>query len=101
MLVAAGFTPAFNHNQKVFLADLNTPVKPAATCPFVVGDLVFSQHQFDGRLGALRIGEVILDRRADQFVARATGVIGVPSSTSACATSSSTRSLIDSNISTP
>ena len=31
------------------------------------------QHQLDGRLGPLRIGEVVLERRADQLVARAAG----------------------------
>jgi hypothetical protein len=45
---------------------------PGARGEFVVGDLLFAQHQFDTRLGQLRIGEVVLERRADQFVARAT-----------------------------
>ena len=38
---------------------------------FVVGDFAFAQHQFDARLGALRVGKVVLKRRTDQFVARA------------------------------
>jgi hypothetical protein len=46
---------------------------PGARGKLVVGDLLFVQHLFDGRLGALWIGEVILERRADQLVARATG----------------------------
>src|SRR5476649_2375350 len=40
---------------------------------FVVGDLAFAQHAGDGRLGALRVGEIILERRADQLVAGAAG----------------------------
>jgi len=39
----------------------------------ISGDLLVTQHQLDARLGPLRIGEVILERRADQLVARATG----------------------------
>ena len=33
----------------------------------------FAQHQLDAGLGALRVGEVVLERRADQLVARASG----------------------------
>ena len=39
----------------------------------VVGDLLFAQHELDRRFGPLRIGEVALERRADQLVARAAG----------------------------
>jgi hypothetical protein len=39
----------------------------------VVGDLLLAQHPLDAGLGALRIGEVVLERRADQLVARAAG----------------------------
>ncbi len=39
----------------------------------VVGDLVFVQHQFDCCRGARRVGEVILERGADQPVARPAG----------------------------
>ena len=46
---------------------------PGARGEFVVGDLLFAQHQLDARLGPLRIGEVILERRTDQLVTRATG----------------------------
>ena len=35
--------------------------------------LLLAQHQLDARLGPLRIGEVVLERRADQLVARAAG----------------------------
>ena len=45
---------------------------PGARGEFVVGDLLFAQHPFDTRLGQLWIREVVLERRADQFVARAT-----------------------------
>ena len=37
----------------------------------VVGDRLFAQHELDRRFGPLRIGEVALERRADQLVARA------------------------------
>ena len=37
----------------------------------VVGDLLLAQHQLDGRFGPLGIGEAILERRANQLVARA------------------------------
>ena len=33
----------------------------------------FAQHQLDAGLGSLRVGEVVLERRADQLVARASG----------------------------
>ena len=46
---------------------------PGARGEFVVGDLLFAQHQLDGGFGPLRIGEVVLERRADQLVARAAG----------------------------
>ena len=46
---------------------------PGARGELVVGDLLFAQHQLDARLGPLRIGEVVLERRADQLVARAAG----------------------------
>ena len=39
----------------------------------VVGDLSFVQHAIDARLRAAGIGEVVLEGRADQFVARAAG----------------------------
>jgi hypothetical protein len=39
----------------------------------VIGDLFFPQHSLDPGSGALRIGEVVLERRADQLVARAPG----------------------------
>ena len=39
----------------------------------VVGDLLFAQHELDPRFGPLRIGEVALEWRADQLVARAAG----------------------------
>ncbi len=39
----------------------------------VVGDLLFPQHELDPRLGPLRIGEVALEWRADQFIAGAAG----------------------------
>ena len=46
---------------------------PGAHGEFVIGDLLFAQHEFDACLGPLRISEVIFERRADQFVA---GTIG-------------------------
>ena len=46
---------------------------PGARGELVVGDLAFGQHALDARLGPLRIGEVVLERRADQLVARAAG----------------------------
>ena len=46
---------------------------PGACGELVVGDLLFAQHQLDAGLGPLRIGEVVLERRADQLVARAAG----------------------------
>lgn len=39
----------------------------------VISDLLVAEHQLDARLGPVGIGEVILERRADQLVARATG----------------------------
>ena len=39
----------------------------------VVGDLLFAQHELDRRFGPLRIGEVALERRADQLVTCAAG----------------------------
>ena len=39
----------------------------------VVGDLLLAQHELDCRFRPLRIGEVLLKRRADQLVARAAG----------------------------
>ena len=44
-----------------------------ARSELVVGDVFLAQHQLDRRLGPLRIGEVVLEQRADQFVARVTG----------------------------
>ena len=35
---------------------------------FIVGDSLFSQHQLDGGLGPLRIGEIVPKLRADQLV---------------------------------
>ena len=46
---------------------------PGARGELVVGDLLFAEYQFDGRFGPFRIGEVILERRADQLVACAAG----------------------------
>ena len=46
---------------------------PGASGELVVGELLLAQHQLDARLGPLRIGEIVLERRADQFVARAAG----------------------------
>ena len=37
----------------------------------VVGDLPLGQHPRDGRLGPARVGEVVLEGRADELVARA------------------------------
>ena len=39
----------------------------------VVGDFAFGQHALDARLGPAGIGEVVLERRADQLVPRAPG----------------------------
>ena len=39
----------------------------------VVGDRALVEHALDARLGAIGIGEVVLERRADQLVARAAG----------------------------
>ena len=39
----------------------------------VVGDFSFAQHAIDTSLGSLRVGEVGLERRANQLVARASG----------------------------
>ena len=44
---------------------------PGAYGEFVVGELPLPQNQLDGRLGPLGIGEVVLERRADQLVAGA------------------------------
>ena len=44
---------------------------PGAGRQLEVADLLFAQHQLDRRLGPLRIREVILERSADQLVARA------------------------------
>jgi hypothetical protein len=38
-----------------------------------VGDLLFAQHQFDTRLCTIRIGEVTLERSANQFITSETG----------------------------
>ena len=38
---------------------------------FVIGDFAVAQDALDACLGALRIGEVILERRADQLIAGA------------------------------
>ncbi len=46
---------------------------PGARGEFVVGDFLLAQHQLDGRFGPLRIGKVVLGRRADQLIARAAG----------------------------
>ena len=46
---------------------------PGARGQLVVGDFAFAQHPVDAGLGAGRIGEVVLERRADQLVARAAG----------------------------
>ncbi len=46
---------------------------PGARRQLVVGDVLFVQHQLDGRFGPLRIGEVLLERRADQLVTCAVG----------------------------
>src|ERR1035441_2596542 len=46
---------------------------PGARGEFVVGDFLFAQHQLDGRFGTLRIGKVVLGRRADHLIARAAG----------------------------
>ena len=46
---------------------------PGVRGELVVGDFAFAQHQLDGRLGSLRVGEVVLERCADQLVARASG----------------------------
>ena len=45
----------------------------ARAVKFVVGELAFAQHQLDAGFGPLRVGEVILERRADQLVARTAG----------------------------
>ena len=46
---------------------------PVARRQFVVGHLLLAQHQVDAGLGAIGIGEEILERGADQLVARTTG----------------------------
>ena len=46
---------------------------PGARGELVVGDFAFVQHAVDARLGPARIGEVVLERRADQLVTRAPG----------------------------
>ena len=46
---------------------------PGARCQLVVGDFLFAQHELDARLGQLRIGEVVLERRANQLVTHAPG----------------------------
>ena len=46
---------------------------PDAHGELIVGDLLVAQHEFDDCLGPLGIGEVFLERRADQFVAGAVG----------------------------
>ena len=46
---------------------------PGARREFVVGHFAFAQHQLDAGLRALRVGEVVLERRADQLVTRASG----------------------------
>ena len=46
---------------------------PGARGQLVVGDLTFGQHAVDARLSQVGIGEVVLERRADQLVARAAG----------------------------
>ena len=44
---------------------------PGARGQLVVGDLALGQHAVDAGLRAARIGEVVLERRADQLVTRA------------------------------
>ncbi len=46
---------------------------PGARGELVVGDPALGEHAVDARLGPVRIGEVVLERRADQLVARAPG----------------------------
>jgi hypothetical protein len=46
---------------------------PVARGEFVVGDLAFTEDAFDTRLGPVRIGEIVSERRANQLVARAPG----------------------------
>ena len=46
---------------------------PGARGQLIVGDLASAQHPLDAGFGPVGIGEVILERRADQFVARAAG----------------------------
>ena len=46
---------------------------PGARGELVVGDFAFVQHPVDRRLGPARVGEVILEGRADQLVTRAPG----------------------------
>src|ERR1700730_6974695 len=44
-----------------------------AGCHLIVYDRLFAQHALDASLGPLRIGEAILERRADQLVTGAAG----------------------------
>ncbi len=46
---------------------------PGTRGELVVGDPALVQHAVDARLGPARIGEVVLERGADQLVARASG----------------------------
>ena len=46
---------------------------PGARGELVVGDLAFAQHAVDARFRTAGIGEVVLEGRADQLVARAPG----------------------------
>ncbi len=39
----------------------------------IVGDRFFAEHALDARFGPFRIGEVVLEGRADQFVTGAAG----------------------------
>ena len=55
------------------VGDVRERAVPRARGQFVVGDLAFRQHAPDARFGAARIREAVLERRADQLVARASG----------------------------
>jgi len=46
---------------------------PGTRGKLIVSDLASAQHLLNACLGPLRIGEVVLERRADQLIARATG----------------------------
>lgn len=46
---------------------------PGTRGELVVGDLALAQHQLDAGLGPIQVGEVDLERRPDQLVARAPG----------------------------